>query len=46
MLHLLEASHTVRENEIKVTELSWDTAVLGIQRAGASLMEVEVAACS
>lgn len=46
MLHLLEASHTVRENEIKVTELFWDTAVLGIQRVGAGLMEVGVAACS
>lgn len=46
MLHLLEARHSVRENKIRVTELPWDTAVLGIQRVEASLMGVGAAACS
>lgn len=45
-LHLLEASHTGRENKTRVTELPGDTAVPGMQRVGGQLDEAWVAAGS
>lgn len=44
-LHLLEDDYIVKEIETRMTDLSWDTAVPGIQKVGACLMEAG-AACS